>query len=131
MAVQFSRAIMSGLTDLTGRVVTSWKRSAVIIEMYGKIVDVTGNTVVADADADCSSRGEGLFRADAFFMRFIRGGRMTPGYLPGYLLRTAVSNAEHKAIAFFNAVTVGLGDCLWRRRDRYYSGQPQRGCLHA
>ena len=78
--------------------------------MYGKIVDASGNTVVADADADMQvPRGGKFIPAPMhYFMRFNGGDGMHAGYLPGYpASHGCVRMPEQDAIAFFNAVQVG------------------------
>src|ERR671919_48754 len=52
--------------------------------MYGKIVDASGNTVVADADADMQAprRGKFIPAPMHYFMRFNGGGRKTTGSIP-------------------------------------------------
>src|SRR5215813_15163188 len=100
--------------------------------MYGKIVDASGNTVVADADADMSvPRGGKFIPAPMhYFMRFNGGDGMHAGYLPGYpASHGCVRMPEQYAIAFFNAVQVGTPVTVFGRTpgNRYYSGQPQWG----
>ena len=78
--------------------------------IYGKIVDASGNTVVADADADMQvPRGGKFIPAPMhYFMRFNGGDGMHAGYLPGYpASHGCVRMPEQDAIAFFNAVQVG------------------------
>jgi lipoprotein-anchoring transpeptidase ErfK/SrfK len=100
--------------------------------MYGKIVDASGNTVVADADADMQvPRGGKFIPAPMnYFMRFNGGDGMHAGYLPGYpASHGCVRMPEQYAIAFFNAVQVGTPVTVFGRTpvNRYYSGQPQPG----
>ncbi|MEY2574399.1 MAG: hypothetical protein QOJ87_2612, partial [Verrucomicrobiota bacterium] len=54
--------------------------------LYGKIVDRSGRTVVADADADMAVPRGGKFLAAPmrYFMRFHDATGMHAGYLPGY-----------------------------------------------
>src|SRR4030095_11960116 len=78
--------------------------------MYGKIVDASGSTVVADADADMSvPRGGKFIPAPMHYFTRINGGDgMHAGYLPGYpASHGCVRMPEQYAIAFFNAVQVG------------------------
>jgi hypothetical protein len=78
--------------------------------MYGKIVDASGNTVVADADADMQvPRGGKFIPAPMhYFMRFNGGDGMHAGYLPGYpASHGCVRMPQQYAVAFFNAVQVG------------------------
>jgi lipoprotein-anchoring transpeptidase ErfK/SrfK len=78
--------------------------------IYGRIVDEYGRTVVADADVDMSV-GYGTRFVNApmrFYMQFAPGIGMHAGYLPGYPASHAcVRMPESKAIAFFQAVSVG------------------------
>ncbi|CAN5604402.1 hypothetical protein BH18VER1_BH18VER1_06660 [soil metagenome] len=78
--------------------------------LYGKIVDARGNTVVADADADMRvpSGGKFLPAPMRYFMRFNGATGMHAGYLPGYpASHGCVRLPEANAIALFNAVEVG------------------------
>jgi lipoprotein-anchoring transpeptidase ErfK/SrfK len=78
--------------------------------MYGKIVDAAGNTVVADADADMPVPRGGQFLPAPmrYFMRFNGAEGMHAGYLPGYpASHGCVRLPENNAIAFFQAVEVG------------------------
>ena len=54
--------------------------------IYGKIVDASGNTIVADADIDMKvPRGGRFIPAPMhYFMRFNEADGMHAGYLPGY-----------------------------------------------
>src|SRR4051812_12712726 len=54
--------------------------------MYGKIVDARGNTILADADADMPVPRGGRFvpAPMSYFMRFNGAEGMHAGYLPGY-----------------------------------------------
>jgi L,D-transpeptidase catalytic domain len=79
--------------------------------MYGKIVDASGNTVVADADADMQvPRGGKFIPAPMhYFMRFNGGDGMHAGYLPGYpASRGCVRMPEQDAIAFLMPCRSGL-----------------------
>ena len=78
--------------------------------IYGRIVDEYGRTVVADADVDMQV-GYGTRFVNApmrYYMQFAPGIGMHAGYLPGYPASHAcVRMPESKAIAFFQAVSVG------------------------
>ena len=104
--------------------------------LYGKIVDASGNTVVADADADMSvPRGGKFIPAPMhYFMRFDGADGMHAGYLPGYpASHGCVRMPEQYAIAFFNAVDVGTpvtvfgrtptGPYLGQRRFQFQQGR--------
>jgi lipoprotein-anchoring transpeptidase ErfK/SrfK len=78
--------------------------------MYGKIVDARGNTVVSDADADMPvARGGKFIPAPMrYFMRFNGAIGMHAGYLPGYAAsHGCVRLPEANAIALFETVPVG------------------------
>src|SRR5438445_4659974 len=78
--------------------------------LYEKIVDASGNTVVADADADMSVPRGGKFVPAPmhYFMRFDGADGMHAGYLPGYpASHGCVRMPQEYAIAFFNAVDAG------------------------
>ena len=78
--------------------------------LYGKIVDASGNTVVADADADMPVPRGGRFvpAPMRYFMRYNGAEGMHAGYLPGYpASHGCVRLPENNAIAIFNAVEVG------------------------
>ncbi len=78
--------------------------------MYGKIVDARGDTLVSDADADMAVPRGGKFvpAPMRYFMRFNGAIGMHAGYLPGYAAsHGCVRLPEANAIAFFNAVEVG------------------------
>ena len=97
--------------------------------MYGKIVDASGNTVVADADADMQvPRGGKFIPAPMYyFMRFNGGDGMHAGCLPGYAAsHGCVRMPEQYAIAFFNAVEVGTPVTVFGRTPTgRYLGQLQ------
>src|SRR3954452_18997100 len=100
--------------------------------IYGKIVDRSGNTVVADADADMKVPRGGKFIAAPmrYFMRFNGPDGMHSGYLPGYpASHGCVRMPDEMAIAFFNAVDVGTPVHVFGRtplqRDYFrYGPQP-------
>jgi lipoprotein-anchoring transpeptidase ErfK/SrfK len=78
--------------------------------MYGKIVDARGNTIVSDADADMPVPRGGRFipAPMRFFMRFNGSIGMHAGYLPGYpASHGCVRLPEADAIALFESVDVG------------------------
>jgi hypothetical protein len=78
--------------------------------IYGKIVDEYGRTVVADADVDMPvTYGTRFVNAPMrYYMQFAPGIGMHAGYLPGYpASHGCVRMPEEKAIAFFNAISVG------------------------
>jgi lipoprotein-anchoring transpeptidase ErfK/SrfK len=81
-----------------------------VSSIYGRIVDEYGRTVVADADVDMRvGYGDRFVNAPMrYYMQFAPGIGMHAGYLPGYPASHAcVRMPESKAIAFFNAVSVG------------------------
>ena len=102
--------------------------------LYGKIVDASGRTVVTDADADMHVPRGGKFipAPMRYFMRFHEAIGMHAGYLPGYpASHGCVRMPEEKAIAFFNAVSVGTPVHVFGRpprQDEYntYGPQPTR-----
>ena len=102
--------------------------------LYGKIVDRTGRTVVADADADMTVPRGGKFipAPMRYFMRFHEATGMHAGYLPGYpASHGCVRMPEQNAIAFFNAVEVGTPVHVFGRTPRTreyfrYGPQPTR-----
>ena len=78
--------------------------------LYGKIVDSRGRTIVADADSDMPvPRGARFVAAPMpYFIRFNGAEGMHAGYLPGYpASHGCVRLPERNAIAFFNALEVG------------------------
>ncbi len=78
--------------------------------LYGKIVDARGNTVVADADSDMRVPSGAKFvpAPMRYFMRFNGATGMHAGYVPGYAAsHGCVRLPEANAIAFFNAVEIG------------------------
>jgi lipoprotein-anchoring transpeptidase ErfK/SrfK len=100
--------------------------------LYGKIVDRSGRTVVADADADMAVPRGGKFLPAPmrYFMRFHDATGMHAGYLPGYpASHGCVRMPEQNAIAFFNAVEVGtpvhvFGRTSGTRQYRRFGPQP-------
>jgi hypothetical protein len=99
--------------------------------IYGKILDASGNTVVADADADMKVPRGGKFipAPMRYFMRFHGADGMHAGYLPGYpASHGCVRMPEELAIAFFNQVEVGTPVRVFGRTPRtrgYYQYGPQ------
>lgn len=107
--------------------------------IYGRIIDASGNTIVADADMDMPVPPGCKFvpAPMRYFMRFDGASGMHAGYLPGYpASHGCVRLPEEDAIAFFNAVEVGtpvtifgrtptgrsfqgLGSTIYRRGQRY------------
>lgn len=78
--------------------------------VYGKIVDSQGRTMVADADVDMPLPEGGRFvnAPMPYFIRFEGGIGMHAGYLPGYpASHGCVRLPEARAIDFFAAVEVG------------------------
>ena len=78
--------------------------------LYGKIVDSRGRTIVADADSDMRvPRGARFVAAPMpYFIRFNGAEGLHAGHLPGYpASHGCVRLPERNAIAFFNAVEIG------------------------
>jgi len=78
--------------------------------LYGKIVDSQGRTIVANADVDMPLPEGGRFvnAPMPYFIRFEGGIGMHAGYLPGYAAsHGCVRLPETQAIEFFQAVEVG------------------------
>lgn len=78
--------------------------------MYGKIVDARGSTIVADADADMPVPRGGRFipAPMRYFMRFNGATGMHAGYLPGYAAsHGCVRLPEANAIELFETVPIG------------------------
>jgi hypothetical protein len=102
--------------------------------IYGKIVDASGRTVVADADVDMSvPRGCKFVPAPMpWFMRFHGADGMHAGYLPGYpASHGCVRMPDKLAIAFYQAVDVGAPVTVFGRTPRTneyyrYGSQSQR-----
>ncbi|MFN2507276.1 MAG: L,D-transpeptidase [Chthoniobacterales bacterium] len=93
--------------------------------MYGKIVDARGNTIVSDADADMPlPRGARFVPAPMrYFMRYNGAEGMHAGYLPGYpASHGCLRLPEHNAIAFFQAVQIGTPVTV-------FGTTPRRGSL--
>jgi lipoprotein-anchoring transpeptidase ErfK/SrfK len=102
--------------------------------IYGKIVDSSGRTVVADADVDMRvPRGCKFIPAPMpWFMRFHGADGLHAGYLPGYpASHGCVRMPDQLAVAFYNAVDVGTPVTVFGRTPRTnqnyrYGGQSQR-----
>jgi lipoprotein-anchoring transpeptidase ErfK/SrfK len=102
--------------------------------LYGKIVDASGRTVVADADADMRMPRGGKFLPAPmrYFMRFHEATGMHAGYLPGYpASHGCVRMPEQNAVAFFNAIEIGTPVHVFGRTARTrqyfrYGPQPAR-----
>ncbi|MGI8956974.1 MAG: L,D-transpeptidase, partial [Chthoniobacterales bacterium] len=89
--------------------------------LYGRIEDARGNTIVADADADMPVPRGGRFvpAPMRYFVRFNSALGMHAGYLPGYPASPGrVRLPEEKAIAIFNAVEVGTPVTVFGRTPR-------------
>jgi lipoprotein-anchoring transpeptidase ErfK/SrfK len=103
--------------------------------LYGKIVDSRGRTIVADADSDMRvPRGAKFVAAPMpYFIRFNGAEGLHAGYLPGYpASHGCVRLPERNAIAFFNALEVGspvtvFGTTPTRGRSRQQPDYRQRG----
>lgn len=103
--------------------------------IYGKIVDASGRTAVADADADMKVPRGGKFipAPMRYFMRFHGATGMHAGYLPGYAAsHGCVRMPEQNAIAFFNAIEPGTPVHVFGRTPRTreydeYGPQPTNG----
>jgi lipoprotein-anchoring transpeptidase ErfK/SrfK len=97
--------------------------------MYGKIVDGRGNTIVPDADADMPVPRGGKFipAPMRYFMRFDGANGMHAGYLPGYpASHGCVRLPEENAIAFYNTVEVGTPVTVFGRTPRHQAqGWPE------
>jgi lipoprotein-anchoring transpeptidase ErfK/SrfK len=90
--------------------------------IYGRIVDRFGRTVVADADGDMRvPRGCRFIPAPMrYFVRFDGANGLHAGILPGYpASHGCVRLPEENAIAFFNAVEVGTPVTVFGRTPRY------------
>jgi L,D-transpeptidase-like protein len=90
--------------------------------IYGRIVDRSGKTVVADADVDMPTpRGTRFVNAPMhYFMQFAPGIGLHAGYLPGYpASHGCVRMPEQNAIAFFRAVSVGTPVTVFGSASQY------------
>ena len=102
--------------------------------IYGKIIDRNGKTIVADADVDMKVPAGGKFvpAPMRYFMRFHEADGMHAGYLPGYpASHGCVRMPEELAIAFYHAVDIGTPVTVFGRTprgERYRNGPRfQRG----
>jgi lipoprotein-anchoring transpeptidase ErfK/SrfK len=89
--------------------------------IYGKIVDAHGNTVVADADADMRVPSGCKFvpAPMRYFVRFDGANGLHAGILPGYAAsHGCVRLPERNAIAIFNAIDVGTPVTVFGRTPR-------------
>ena len=89
--------------------------------IYGKIVDRYGRTVVADADVDMRvPRGYRFVPAPMrYFVRFDGANGLHSGILPGYpASHGCVRLPDQSAIAIFNAVDVGTPVTVFGRTPR-------------
>jgi hypothetical protein len=124
----------SGHLTETGAFKVIEKERNHVSSIYGKIVDRSGNTVVADADVDMKVPAGGRFipAPMRYFMRFHGADGMHAGYLPGYpASHGCVRMPEDMAIAFFNAVDVGapvhvFGRTPLQREYFRYGPQPSQ-----
>ncbi|MEO5721286.1 MAG: L,D-transpeptidase [Chthoniobacterales bacterium] len=94
----------------SGRFKMTQKERNHLSNMYGKIVDARGHTIVADADSDMRVPRGGRFvpAPMRYFMRFNGAEGMHAGYLPGRpASHGCVRLPEENAIALFETVPVG------------------------
>lgn len=102
--------------------------------IYGKIVDASGRTIVADADVDMKLPPGGKFvpAPMPWFMRFHGADGMHAGFLPGYpASHGCVRMPEDLAVAFYQAIEVGTPVTVFGRAPKTsdyskYGPQPQR-----
>ncbi len=125
----------AGYFSQTGSFKITQKERNHFSNLYGRIVDAAGRTVVADADADMKVPRGGRFvpAPMRYFMRYNGAEGMHAGYLPGYpASHGCVRFPEDMAAAFFRAVQVGTPVHVFgrtpRTRDyRRYGPQPRGG----
>jgi lipoprotein-anchoring transpeptidase ErfK/SrfK len=89
--------------------------------IYGKIVDSRGNTVVLDADVDMKVPPGCKFvpAPMPWFMRFSGANGLHAGYLPGYpASHGCVRMPEQLAVAFYHAIEVGTPVTVFGRTPR-------------
>ena len=89
--------------------------------IYGKIVDARGRTVVSDADVDMPVPRGGKFvpAPMQYFIRFDGATGMHAGHLPGYpASHGCVRLPKEKAIALFHAVEIGTPVTVFGRTPR-------------
>src|SRR3984893_4236057 len=92
-----------------------------VSSIYGRIVDRSGRTVVADADVDMPTpAGTRFLNAPMhYFMQFAPGIGLHAGYLPGYpASHGCVRMPEENAIAFFKVVSVATPVILFGTTPR-------------
>jgi hypothetical protein len=92
-----------------------------VSSIYGRIVDRSGRAVVLDADVDMPKpAGTRFVKAPMrYFMQFAPGIGLHAGYLPGYAAsHGCVRMPQEKAIAFFQAVSVGTPVTVFGRAPR-------------
>lgn len=106
-----------------------------VSSIYGKIVDRSGQIVVADADVDMRKpQGTRFVNAPMhYFMQFAPGIGMHAGYLPGYpASHGCVRLPQQNAIAFYQAISVGAPVVVFgsasenRRYEASYGDARQR-----
>jgi lipoprotein-anchoring transpeptidase ErfK/SrfK len=118
----------AGFETKRGRFKVIQKERRHYSNLYGKIVDARGRTIVADADADMRvPRGARFVPAPMpYFIRFNGAEGMHAGYLPGYpASHGCVRLPEQNAIAFFNAVQVGTPVTVFGSTPRRGRGRQQ------
>lgn len=111
----------SGFETTRGSFKITEKQRNHFSNLYGKIVDARGNTVVADADSDMPVPRGGRFvpAPMRYFMRFNGAEGMHAGVLPGYpASHGCVRLPEANAIAFFEAVEIGTPVTVFGRTPR-------------
>lgn len=129
--VVLSSPISSGRTGFEtkrGRFKVIQKERNHYSNLYGKIVDARGRTIVADADTDMRvPRGAKFVAAPMpYFIRFNGAEGLHAGYLPGYpASHGCVRLPERNAIAFFNAVQVGTPVTVFGSTPRRGRGRQQ------
>jgi lipoprotein-anchoring transpeptidase ErfK/SrfK len=128
----------SGYLTETGSFKIIEKEANHFSNLYGKIVNAYGRTVVSDADADMKVPRGGKFvpAPMRYFMRYHGATGMHAGYLPGYpASHGCVRLPEEYAIEFFSAVEIGTPVHVFgrtpRTRDYFeYGPQPSRRRLY-
>ena len=90
--------------------------------LYGKIVDANGRTIVKDADSDMRVPRGGRFvpAPMRYFMRFNGAEGMHAGYLPGEpASHGCVRLPEENAITLFETVPVGTPVTVFGNTARF------------
>lgn len=116
--IRHGRAVLStpissgrhGYLTATGNFKVIEKERNHFSNIYGKIVDARGRTLVGDADIDMPVPRGGKFipAPMQYFIRFDGATGMHAGHLPGYpASHGCVRLPKENAIAFFQAVEVG------------------------